>query len=70
MGSERVVLGIPKRQKERKGALAFSKVLICPQGRVPSVSNAGSLHNSVIHLKSAAVNTDKCNLLQGRFKNF
>lgn len=35
MGRERVVLGIAKRQKEKKGTLAFSKVLTCPQGRVP-----------------------------------
>lgn len=35
MGSERVVLGIPKRQKEKKGTLAFIKVLTCPGGWVP-----------------------------------
>lgn len=35
MGSERVMLGIAERQKEKKGTLAFSKVLTCPQGRVP-----------------------------------
>lgn len=29
------MLGIPKRQKEKKSALAFRKVLTCPQGRVP-----------------------------------
>lgn len=35
IGSERVMLGIPKRQKEKKGTLAFRKVVTCPQGRVP-----------------------------------
>lgn len=54
----------PRGRKRRRVPLPSERWWPAHRGECPS--HAGSLHNSDIHLKSVAVNTEKCNLLQGK----
>lgn len=55
----------PRGRKRRRVPLPLERFWPDHREECPSISHAGSLHNSDILLKSAAVNTEKCNLVQG-----
>lgn len=58
----------PRGRKRRRVPLPLERFWPDHREECPSISHAGSLHNSDIHLQSVAVdmrNAEKCNLLQG-----